>query len=91
MNIEEYQNTFNILKQQKYLLNNKLKEKDVENLKTIIENIIYIDKKLNEYDLIISNKSNINNINLKTTKINNDSYKNEEIHNSNQKKRNSII
>ena len=85
MNIEEYQNTLNSLKQQKNLLINNLNEKELENLQTIIENIIYIDKKINEYELIISNKP-INNI-FKNTNINLASYNYEALPYSNEIKK----
>ena len=85
MSIEEYKNTFNILREQKYFLINKLKEKEEENLQAITENIIYNDKKMKEYDLLISNNTNINNINFKNTNINIESYNNETLHNSKEK------
>ena len=75
MSIEEYKNTFNILREQKYFLINKLKEKEEENLQTIMDNIFCIDKKINKYDLLISNKTNNNNINFKNTNISIESYK----------------
>ena len=40
-----------------------------------MDNIFCIDKKINKYDLLISNKTNNNNINFKNTNISIESYK----------------
>ena len=40
---------------------------------------------MKKYDLLISNKTNINNINFKNTNINIESYNNETLYNSNKK------
>ena len=56
MELEEYKKTIKILKEQKDLLIEKLKKPNEQNLKTIIDNISYLDKKINEYYILIRNK-----------------------------------
>ena len=56
MELEEYKKTIKILKEQKDLFKEKLKKTNEQNLKTIIDNFAYLDKKINDYHILIGNK-----------------------------------
>ena len=58
--LEEFLITLDILKEQKLALINKIKNNSVNDIEktTIINNIIDIDKKINEYNILIE-QSNI--------------------------------